>query len=447
MKSVNYFNLFFLLLTLFSCETIEEFSGSVIFYAGSATCPDFTEITVTIEGKSKKFTPVSVTPECRDSQLGARFRLEPGTYDYSAWASNGDTWAGSVTIYANDCQPIALHCTQVSKEGCSNTCAYANDGVCDDGGSGSVYNVCPCGTDCNDCGTRSNCEKDDNDEDEDQDEDEEPDTGSVVFWTDKDCGCGNISINVGGQFAGQNTNFSSSGLAPNCGASGFVTMTLPVGTHTISATCNGLSWNGDFTITKGQCTPFQLRCEGKADEEPNNEGQITFWTGQNCGCGFIDVSIGGIFKGQITKFFGGGYPGCDANGNVTETLLPGTYAYKATCGNLSWNGNFNISANECASLRLDCTNNDDNTQNTGKVSFWTKQNDSGKINVYVAGNFVGSLDQWFTTGSPSTCGESGTVTVEKVPGTYSMSAESTSGHKWSGNITIEKNRCLLFELQ
>lgn len=39
--------------------------------------------------------------------------------------------------------------------GCSNTCTYANDGVCDDGGPGSVYSLCPCGTDCSDCGTRS----------------------------------------------------------------------------------------------------------------------------------------------------------------------------------------------------------------------------------------------------------------------------------------------------
>ncbi len=37
---------------------------------------------------------------------------------------------------------------------CKDTCAYAFDGVCDDGGIGSVYNACEYGTDCNDCGTR-----------------------------------------------------------------------------------------------------------------------------------------------------------------------------------------------------------------------------------------------------------------------------------------------------
>jgi hypothetical protein len=35
--------------------------------------------------------------------------------------------------------------------GCSNTCEYANDGVCDDGSPGSSFDVCAQGTDCNDC--------------------------------------------------------------------------------------------------------------------------------------------------------------------------------------------------------------------------------------------------------------------------------------------------------
>lgn len=39
---------------------------------------------------------------------------------------------------------------------CDDTCAgTANDGTCDDGGSGSTFNSCSCGTDCTDCGTRT----------------------------------------------------------------------------------------------------------------------------------------------------------------------------------------------------------------------------------------------------------------------------------------------------
>jgi hypothetical protein len=38
---------------------------------------------------------------------------------------------------------------------CSDTCEFAGDGQCDDGGSGSAYSDCALGTDCSDCGERS----------------------------------------------------------------------------------------------------------------------------------------------------------------------------------------------------------------------------------------------------------------------------------------------------
>ena len=37
---------------------------------------------------------------------------------------------------------------------CSDTCLFAGDGECDDGGAGAITTVCPFGTDCADCGTR-----------------------------------------------------------------------------------------------------------------------------------------------------------------------------------------------------------------------------------------------------------------------------------------------------
>ena len=52
---------------------------------------------------------------------------------------------------------MLLHVGMVSGQACSNTCASAyavNDGICDDGGSGSLFSMCPLGSDCNDCGTR-----------------------------------------------------------------------------------------------------------------------------------------------------------------------------------------------------------------------------------------------------------------------------------------------------
>lgn len=37
---------------------------------------------------------------------------------------------------------------------CTDSCGYAGDGDCDDGGPGSDYSLCEYGTDCTDCGPR-----------------------------------------------------------------------------------------------------------------------------------------------------------------------------------------------------------------------------------------------------------------------------------------------------
>ena len=41
---------------------------------------------------------------------------------------------------------------------CSDSCRYRRDGECDDGAYGAVYAVCPCGSDCTDCGPRTYCD-------------------------------------------------------------------------------------------------------------------------------------------------------------------------------------------------------------------------------------------------------------------------------------------------
>merc|ERR1711988_606456 len=46
---------------------------------------------------------------------------------------------------------VAKHYDLV-ESGCKNTCKYSNDGDCDDGGYGADYDFCELGTDCADCG-------------------------------------------------------------------------------------------------------------------------------------------------------------------------------------------------------------------------------------------------------------------------------------------------------
>jgi len=42
---------------------------------------------------------------------------------------------------------------------CTNTCRWAGDGECDDGGPRSLYSVCDYGSDCDDCGPRSESDR------------------------------------------------------------------------------------------------------------------------------------------------------------------------------------------------------------------------------------------------------------------------------------------------
>jgi hypothetical protein len=62
---------------------------------------------------------------------------------------------------------------------CLDTCFWANDGVCDDGGTNSVTDVCSLGTDCADCGSRLDVDADGIDDESDCD-DTDPNIGFIT---------------------------------------------------------------------------------------------------------------------------------------------------------------------------------------------------------------------------------------------------------------------------
>jgi hypothetical protein len=51
-------------------------------------------------------------------------------------------------------EPEELVLEYSTSEYCENSCYFANDGECDDGGYGSSSSYCNFGTDCLDCGIR-----------------------------------------------------------------------------------------------------------------------------------------------------------------------------------------------------------------------------------------------------------------------------------------------------
>jgi hypothetical protein len=86
-----------------------------------------------------------------------------------------------------------------------------------------------------------------------------------------------------------------------------------------------------------------------------------------------------------------------------------------------------------------------NPETMGKISFWTNLKRSGNMKVYLDGNYIGSFTSYFDTGTPA-CGQQGTITVSRSPGTYNYYAvsEGTFGNKtWRGTITVMAGNCSL----
>jgi hypothetical protein len=68
------------------------------------------------------------------------------------------SWGLGVAILAGALL-VAASCGEGDDAGgdvelCTNTCVWAHDGDCDDGGPGSDFSLCELGTDCGDCGPR-----------------------------------------------------------------------------------------------------------------------------------------------------------------------------------------------------------------------------------------------------------------------------------------------------
>ena len=89
--------------------------------------------------------------------------------DTCAGASNGECqdggpgtilWDCDFGTDCTDCGPRNADTTyirppQVPRSGCNDTCASAGDGECQDGGPGTILWDCDFGTDCTDCGVRA----------------------------------------------------------------------------------------------------------------------------------------------------------------------------------------------------------------------------------------------------------------------------------------------------
>jgi len=79
--------------------------------------------------------------------------------------------------------------------------------------------------------------------------------GEIVFWQAPSCGCGITSVTIGSTVKQITLDFNS---VPTCGDNGTATFTLPVGTHSFTATDGTKTWSGNITVTKNTCSKMQL---------------------------------------------------------------------------------------------------------------------------------------------------------------------------------------------
>jgi len=83
-----------------------------------------------------------------------------------------------------------------------------------------------------------------------------------------------------------------------------------------------------------------------------------------------------------------------------------------------------------------------NSTSSCKIYFWTNWKRSGYIKVYLDGDYIGTIDGYFDGAMP-VCGQDGTVTVSRPPGTYNFYATSEKTFttiKWEGTITVKAGK-------
>lgn len=88
-------------------------------------------------------------------------------------------------------------------------------------------------------------------------------------------------------------------------------------------------------------------------DDGSNEGDLTFWTDDDYGCGDIYVEVESEGTETISGYFDSGNPGCDAPQSANFYDLPyGTYSYTADSdGDCIWSGSVSIDS-QCQTILL-----------------------------------------------------------------------------------------------
>ena len=390
MKNIYIAILINFIFTFNACSpTLEEDEevGTVVFIVDNNYC-EMGNIIVELDGQTKTTIPTSSFPDnCRNPEIGAAFKLRPGTYSYHAYQQNGnEEWSGIVII---------------------------NDGFCD-------YEYLICSRPWDD------------------------DMGQAVFFTRANSGWSKIDVSVNNNYAGSITNYVNA--IPDCEAIGSVTVNLPPGEYPFTAQSDrGHTWSGNISINDILCSKMELTFSDNQEDE--RSGKVSFFAYSRRGWNAIDIKIDEIFAGTLRTSFTG-RPTCDYSGNVNKILNPGTYPYTAVSDtNLKWEGFLTIFEDQCSYIYLNNPTANQKLQ-YAKVTFWTsKELVCNEISVTLSG--VGSkfIRKHSVNGAtPVDCNQDGYANFEVPPGRYIYIAQC-GDKKWEGTISLNAQSCSNFELR
>jgi len=123
-----------------------------------------------------------------------------------------------------------------------------------------------------------------------------------------------------------------------------------------------------FSLMEGECSPssfcfYDINLNNyrttsdvnwRLYENNDNEGTFSIYTKQNIG--HVDIYIGDVYVGTLTKFFSDPNfnPTCGNTGDamVTVRLEVGSYRYTAICGKLKWTDTFTVTREGCKKVSL-----------------------------------------------------------------------------------------------
>jgi hypothetical protein len=195
--------------------------------------------------------------------------------------------------------------------------------------------------------------------------------------------------------------------------------------YDISYSGSGVKVTGSYDITSSALDYYmKITFSDYSSSDVIIDGPITYNLNS-------DLSSGTV-SGTITADYDVTYESndytVDWDFDISSSKVSGTYTIDGTSYDYSG-----------TAPEVDTTGETTSDDGTTGIFFWT-DNDGGHgdITIEVDGSYVGTLSNWFTSGTPE-YGDQGTVSVSLTAGTHSYYAETADQHYyWSSSFTLSE---------